>query len=60
MSGWLQSLGQARIDANKERFTSLSEAFGAAKEVGCSLSKSTLSAMPKHLRFMPRAEQLGQ
>jgi len=33
MSGWLRHLGQARIDANKERFTVLSEAFGAAKEV---------------------------
>jgi ABC-type multidrug transport system fused ATPase/permease subunit len=33
MSGWLKRLGQARIDANKERFTAVSEAFGAAKEV---------------------------
>jgi ABC-type bacteriocin/lantibiotic exporter with double-glycine peptidase domain len=33
MSGWLKRLGQARIDANKERFTVVSEAFGAAKEV---------------------------
>jgi len=33
MSGSLKRLGQARIDANKERFTAVSEAFGAAKEV---------------------------
>jgi ABC-type multidrug transport system fused ATPase/permease subunit len=33
MSSWLKRLGQARIDANKERFTAVSEAFGAAKEV---------------------------
>ena len=33
MSGWLKRLGQARIDANRERFTAVSEAFGAAKEL---------------------------
>ena len=33
MSGWLKRLGQARIDANKKRFTAVSEAFGGAKEV---------------------------
>jgi ABC-type bacteriocin/lantibiotic exporter with double-glycine peptidase domain len=33
VSGWLGRLGQARITANKERFTAVSEAFGAAKEV---------------------------
>jgi len=33
MSGWLKRLGQARVDANQERFTAVSEAFGAAKEV---------------------------
>ena len=33
MSGWLKRLGQARIVANKERFTAVSEAFGADKEV---------------------------
>jgi ATP-binding cassette, subfamily B, bacterial PglK len=33
MSSWLRRLGQTRIKANKERFTALSEAFGAAKEV---------------------------
>ena len=33
MSGWLKRLGQARIDANKERFKIISEAFGAVKEV---------------------------
>ena len=33
MSGWLKRLGQARIDVNKERFTAVSEAFGAAKEL---------------------------
>ena len=61
MSGWLQSLGQTRIDANKERFTSLSEAFGATKEVKVyGLEQSTLSAMPEPLRLTPRAEQLGQ
>lgn len=33
MSGWLNTLGQARIQANRERYTAVSEAFGAAKEV---------------------------
>lgn len=33
MSGWLKRLGQARIKTNKERFTAVIEAFGAAKEV---------------------------
>jgi ATP-binding cassette, subfamily B, bacterial PglK len=33
MSSWLKRLGQARIKANQERFTAVSEAFGAAKEV---------------------------
>jgi ABC-type multidrug transport system fused ATPase/permease subunit len=33
MSGWLSKLGQERIQANQERYTVLSEAFGAAKEV---------------------------
>ena len=33
MSGWLKRLGKARIDANQERFTAVSEAFGGAKEV---------------------------
>ncbi len=33
MSGWLKRLGQERIQANQGRFTAVSEAFGAAKEV---------------------------
>ena len=33
VSGWLKRLGQARIKANQARFTAVSEAFGAAKEV---------------------------
>lgn len=33
MSDWLKRLGRARIKANQERFTVVSEAFGAAKEV---------------------------
>jgi len=33
MSGLLGRLGHARIEANKERFTAVSEAFGAVKEV---------------------------
>ena len=33
MSRRLKSLGQSRIKANQERFTAVSEAFGAAKEV---------------------------
>lgn len=36
MSGWLNTLGQARIQANQERYTVVSEAFGAAKEVKAS------------------------
>ena len=33
MSSGLKRLGQARVKANQERFTTVSEAFGAAKEV---------------------------
>ncbi len=33
MRNWLKRLGEARIQANQERFTSLSEAFGAVKEL---------------------------
>lgn len=33
MSGRLKRLGQERIDANTERFTAVSEAFGAIKEL---------------------------
>lgn len=33
MSRWLNTLGEARIQANQERHTVVSEAFGAAKEV---------------------------
>jgi ABC-type multidrug transport system fused ATPase/permease subunit len=33
VSGWLKRLGQAGIKANQERFTAVSEAFGAAKEM---------------------------
>lgn len=33
MSDWLKRLGQERILANQERFTAVSEAIGAAKEV---------------------------
>ena len=33
MSGWLNNLGQARIKANEKRYTVISEAFGAIKEV---------------------------
>lgn len=32
-SRWLKVLGQARIKANQERYTSVSEAFGAAKAI---------------------------
>lgn len=33
VSGWLKRLGQARTKANRERFTAVVEAFGAAKEI---------------------------
>jgi len=33
MSGWLKHLGEARVNANEERFMVVSEAFGAIKEV---------------------------
>lgn len=33
MNGWLKRLGQVRVDANQRRFTAVSEAFSAAKEV---------------------------
>lgn len=36
MSGWLNTLGKSRIQANQERYTVVSEAFGAAKEVKAS------------------------
>ena len=33
IKGWLMRLGQARTQANQERFTVINEAFGAVKEV---------------------------
>ncbi|MEQ9108010.1 MAG: ABC transporter ATP-binding protein [Limnobacter sp.] len=33
MSGFLRRIGSERVKANKDRFTAVSEAFGAAKEV---------------------------
>lgn len=33
MSNWLNSLGQERFEANQERYTVISETFGAAKEI---------------------------
>jgi len=33
VSGWLKRLGQVRMAANKDRFTTLSEVFGAVKDV---------------------------
>jgi ABC-type multidrug transport system fused ATPase/permease subunit len=33
MNGWLNTLGQARIQANQERYTVINEAFAAAKEI---------------------------
>ena len=33
VSGWLNRLGVARVKANQARYTAVSEAFGAAKEV---------------------------
>ena len=33
MSGWIKRLGLVRVDANKKRFTAVSEAFSAFKEV---------------------------
>ena len=31
--GWLTRIGQDRVDANRERFTAVAEAFGGAKEI---------------------------
>lgn len=33
MSGWLDALGNARLKANQDRYTVVSEAFGAVKDV---------------------------
>lgn len=48
MRGWLKRLGQVRIKANEDRFTSVSEAFGAAKEVKvCGLERSYIQRFAK-------------
>ncbi len=36
MSGWLDTLGEARNNANQERYIIVSEAFGAAKQIKAS------------------------
>jgi ABC-type multidrug transport system fused ATPase/permease subunit len=41
VGGLLKRLGQARVMANRERFTAVSEAFGAAKEVKMAGLEST-------------------
>ncbi|MBF9020214.1 ATP-binding cassette domain-containing protein [Rhodobacterales bacterium HKCCA1058] len=33
MSGWLKRLGQVRVNANKQRYAAVSEAFAAVKEI---------------------------
>lgn len=33
INAWLKRLGQVRVDANQKRYSAVSEAFGAAKEV---------------------------
>ena len=60
MSGWLQTLGQARIDANKERFTSLSEAFGAVKEVKvCGLEQVYIERYTKASEVYAKSSATG-
>ena len=48
MSGWVNTLGRARIQANQERYTAVSEAFGAAKEVkACGLESIFIERFAK-------------
>ena len=61
MRGWLKRFGQARIQANQERFTALSEAFGAAKEVKVGgLEQTYIQRFAKPAKIYPRAEAMAK
>jgi ATP-binding cassette, subfamily B, bacterial PglK len=61
MSGWLKRLGQARIEANKERFTAVSEAFGAAKEVKVSgLEQAYIQRFAKPAEIYAKGQATAQ
>jgi len=57
MTGWLKRLGQARIQANQERFTALSEAFGATKEVKVGrLEQVYIQRFAKHAKIYAKGQ----
>lgn len=61
MSGWLKRLGQARIEANQERFTAVSEAFGAAKEVKvCGLEQVYIQRFAKQAEIYAKGQATAQ
>ena len=61
MSGWLKRLGQLRFGANKERFTVVSEAFGAAKEVKVSgLEQAYIQRYAKPAKVYAKGQAAAQ
>jgi len=57
----LKNLGQARIDANKERFTAVIEAFGAAKEVKVGgLEQTYIQRFTKPAEIYAKAQATSQ
>ena len=61
MSGWLKRLGQARVKANQERFTAVSEAFGAAKEVKVGgLEQAYIERFAKPARIYAKGQATAQ
>lgn len=61
MSGLLGRLGQARIHANQERFTVLSEAFGGVKEVKvCGLEEAYIQRFSKPAEIYAKVQATFQ
>ena len=61
MRGWLKHLGEARVDANQERFTAVSEAFGAAKEVKVGgLERSYIERFAKPAEIFAKGQATAQ
>ena len=61
MNGWLRRLGQARVKANQERYTVMSEAFGAAKEVKVGgLEKSYVQRFAKSAEIFAKGQAAAQ
>lgn len=61
VSGWLNKLGQARAEANKQRFSAVNEAFSAIKEVKVGgLEQSYIELFAKPAEIYARGQATAQ